>query len=118
MNVHLPDDGRTASTDLALSCLFEFAAKESKHLGGRPARKDVRGIALRDALEAALAGTGTDVVALDDLPGAVLESDRILNESAPQPSARFLRSSSSSVRGQSSRSSRDSDRSANSRPPV
>ena len=50
MNVQLPDDARTAHADLALSCLLEFAANESKQLGGRPARIEVRGTDLRDTL--------------------------------------------------------------------
>lgn len=76
MNLQLPDDGRTASTDLALACLLEFAAKESKQLGGRPSRIEVRDIALKDVLETTLAGTGTDIAVLDDLPAvtAVLHS--------------------------------------------
>ena len=68
MNLQLPADGRTASTDLALACLLEFAATESKQLGGRPARIEVRDTALKDLLEVSLAGTGTDIVVLDDLP--------------------------------------------------
>ena len=51
-----------------MAALFDFAAKESKALGGRPTRIDVRGASLREALATALAGTGTSVVEVDDLP--------------------------------------------------
>ena len=85
VNLQLPPEGRTASADLALSALFEFAAKEAKALGGRPARIEVRGAELKDALETALAGTGTAVVSVDDLP-AVTEVLRSFERSeAPVP---------------------------------
>jgi tetratricopeptide (TPR) repeat protein len=47
--------------------MVEFGMKESKALGGRPARVEVRGAAMQEALATTLAGTGTFVVAVDDL---------------------------------------------------
>ena len=68
VNIQMPPDGRSASAETALSCLFEFAAKEAKDLGGRPSRIEVRDAELKSALETALAGTGTIIVTVDELP--------------------------------------------------
>ena len=66
--VHLdlaPQSG-AASLDLVLDVLFEFARKETKLGAGRPGRVEVSAD-LRDALETALAGTGTQAGAVDCL---------------------------------------------------
>ena len=75
VNLQLPSEGGMATPELALAGLFDFAAKEAKALGGRPARIEVRAPELKDALETALAGTGTVVVTVDELP-AVKEALR------------------------------------------
>jgi len=67
VNLQLSQEGTNASADLALSALFEFAAKETKALGGRPARVQVGDTALQAALSAALAGTSTEVDRVDDV---------------------------------------------------
>ena len=87
VNLQLPPEGSSASADLALSGLFELAAKESKTIGGRPARIEVRGPALKDALATALAGTGTAVVTVDDLPAvrSVLQQFERLETGIHQP---------------------------------
>lgn len=66
--VHLdlaPQSG-AASLDLVLDVLFEFARKETKLGAGRPGRVEVSAD-LRDALENALAATGTQVAAVNHL---------------------------------------------------
>lgn len=87
VNVQLPPDGRAVSAETALSALFEFAAKETKALGGRPSRIEVRDAELKDALEAALGGTGTAIVTVDDLPAVreVLRNFERVDSPVPSP---------------------------------
>ena len=87
VNIQMTPDGRTVSAETALSCLFEFATKEAKDLGGRPSRIEVRGTELKDALETALAGTGTVVVTVDELPAVkeVLRNFESVDAPVPYP---------------------------------
>jgi tetratricopeptide (TPR) repeat protein len=67
INLQLPDEASEPSSQLALSALFEFAAKETKALGGRPSRIQVGDAGLQAALSTALAGTNTGIERVDDL---------------------------------------------------
>ena len=80
VHLDLPREGTTATADLAIEVLLEFAKKESRLGEGRPGTVHVRGAELRDALDALLVRTGTPVVAVDTLP-AVAEALRSLEAS-------------------------------------
>lgn len=58
LHLDLAPNGTTATPALALDVLLEFARKETRLSAGRPGRIEVVGVELRDALDAALAGTG------------------------------------------------------------
>jgi tetratricopeptide (TPR) repeat protein len=63
----LPPEGHAPSHDLALSALIEFGLKLAKRLEGRPARVEVRDLALRDALAGPLAQLATTVTVVDEM---------------------------------------------------
>ena len=81
-------EGDVASR-VALDALIEFAKRESKLDGGRPSRVEVRDPALRDALDEALASTGTSVVLVPSVP-AVEQALRELEASQGDPLPGFL----------------------------
>lgn len=68
IHMALPEEGVTASAELAVTALLEFGLKSLKGLDGRPARVEVRDPALRDALTEVLGSMSTSVVVVDDMP--------------------------------------------------
>jgi len=80
VHLGLAREGTTATPELAIEVLLEFAKKESRLGEGRPGALHVRGVELRNALDALLTRTRTPVVAVDGLP-AVDEALRSLETS-------------------------------------
>lgn len=62
------EDGDTPTPEAVLRVLLAFAVDEARQLEGRPATIEVTDVALRDALDAALAGLNTTVALVDALP--------------------------------------------------
>lgn len=82
LHLALPEDGRSASADLALRALLEFGSKHAKSLTGRPSVLQVRDQEIAQALSESMAGLDTRLVVVDELP-AVREAMFALEESSP-----------------------------------